>query len=58
MTILLGILLYVLCVAFFCALTGMNRLDGPEPRARRVREPAPSEPRVPANPVPAREAHG
>jgi hypothetical protein len=58
MSVLLGILLYVLCVAFFCALTGINRLDGPELRVRRVREPMDSEPAVPANPVPAREAHG
>ncbi len=55
MSILLGILLYVLCVAFFCALTGMNRLDGAE---RRVRELVHSEARVPANPLPAPEAHG
>lgn len=58
MSILLGILLYVLCVAFFCALTGMNHLDGAETRARRVRELVHSEARVPANPLPAPEAHG
>ena len=58
MSILLGFMVYVLCVAFFCALTGMNRLDGPEPRARRVRESMPSERRVPASPVPAPEAQG
>jgi len=58
MSILLGILLYVLSVAFFCALTGMNRLDGPELRARRVPELVPSESRVPANSVPAPEANG
>jgi hypothetical protein len=58
MSILLGVLLYVLCIAFFCTLTGINRLDGPELRARRVRELADSERGVPANPVPAREVHG
>jgi hypothetical protein len=58
MSILLGILLYVLCVAFFCTLTGINRLDGPELRARRVRELSAPKPTVSANPVPAPEANG
>jgi hypothetical protein len=58
MSILLGILLYMLCVAFFCGLTGFNRLDGPELRAQRLSE-LDSESRVPASsPVPASEAHG
>jgi hypothetical protein len=38
MSILLGILLYILSVSFFCGLTGLNHLDGPELRARRLRE--------------------
>jgi len=58
MSILLGIVLYVLCVAFFCALTGVNRLDDAEPRARRARELAKSKATVPATRVPAPEAHG
>jgi hypothetical protein len=58
MSILLGILFYVLCVAFFCTLTGINRLDGPELRARRLRELVAQKPRVPTNPVPAPEANG
>jgi hypothetical protein len=58
MSILLGILLYVLSVAFFCTLTGMNRLDGPEPRARRVRDLVHPEQTVPANSVAAPEAQG
>ena len=58
MSILLGILLYILSVAFFCGLTGFNRLDGPELRAHRLRE-HDSESRVPAaSGVPASEAHG
>ena len=57
MSILIGILLYILCVAFFCGLTGLNRLDGPELRARRLRELGGSESIVPvASPVPASEA--
>ena len=59
MSILLGILLYILCVAFFCGLTGLNHLDGPELRARRLRELDDSESRVPAaSSVPASEMHG
>jgi hypothetical protein len=58
MSILLGILLYVLCVALFCTLTGINRLDGPELRARRAREIVDPKPRVSTNPVPAPEANG
>ena len=59
MSILLGILLYILCVVFFCGLTGFNRLDGPELRAQRIRELDDSESRVrSASPVPASEAHG
>ena len=38
MSILLGILLYVLCIAWLCGLTGINRLDDSEPPARRARE--------------------
>ena len=48
MSILIGILLYILCVAFFCGLTGLNRLDGPELRARRLHELDGSESVVPA----------
>lgn len=58
MSILLGILLYVLCVAFFCALTGINRLDDAEPRARRAPGLAHATATVPASRVPASEAHG
>jgi len=58
MSILFGILLYVLCVAWFCALTGFNRLDDPEPRARRAPELANSKATVPATRVPAPESHG
>jgi hypothetical protein len=59
MSILLGILLYILCVAFFCGLTGFNRLDGPELRTQRLRELAGSDAPVPASShVPASEAHG
>jgi hypothetical protein len=56
MSVLLGILLYILCVAFFCGLTGLNRLDGPEFRGRRLRELDDSESVVPA--ASASEAHG
>jgi hypothetical protein len=56
MSILIGILLYILCVAFFCGLTGLNRLDGPELRVRRLRELDGSGSVVPAtSPVPASE---
>jgi hypothetical protein len=58
MSILVGILLYMLIVAFFCGLTGLNRLDGPEVRARRTREQEESEPQLSATPVPAPEANG
>jgi len=58
MSILVGILLYVLCVAFLCTLTGINRLDEPEPSARRARETALPKTATPAGPVSAREAHG
>lgn len=34
MSILLGILLYVLLIAWLCALTGINRLDGDRPHAK------------------------
>jgi hypothetical protein len=49
MSILIGILLYILCVAFFCGLTGLNRLDGPELRTPRPRELEGSEPVGPAS---------
>ena len=55
MSILLGILLYVLVVAFLCTLTGMNRLDEAEPRARRMREIAPANSAGSPARVPARE---
>jgi len=58
MSILFGVLLYVLCIAGFCALTGVNRLDDSEPNPRRVREHPLSEVAAPPAPVPAREAHG
>jgi hypothetical protein len=58
MSILLGILLYVVFVAFLCTLTGINRLDEPGPSARRVREQAPANAAVAPGGVPAREAHG
>jgi len=59
MSILLGILLYVLIVAWLCALTGMNRLDDSEPQPRRASErklakaPGPA-----ARAAPASQAHG
>ena len=58
MIILFGILLYVLCVAWFCGLTGVNRLDDSDPRALRAQEDALSNPSAPCRRVPAREAHG
>ena len=58
MSILFGILLYVLCVAFLCTLTGINRLDESEPKPRLTRENALSSEAAPAGQVPAREAHG
>ena len=62
MTILFGVLLYVLCIAFLCALTGMNRLGEDEPKPRHLRESAIAKPMAPparVQPrVPAREAHG
>jgi len=54
MSILLGILLYVLCIAWFCGLTGFNRLDDSEPQARRARENALLRATAPADRVPAR----
>ena len=36
MSILIGILLYVLLIAWLCALTGINRLDGARPHATPV----------------------
>jgi len=58
MSILFGILLYTLCIAGLCALTGFNRLDGSEPDTRRAQDLAPAGELGPAGRVPAREAHG
>lgn len=58
MTILFGILIYVACVAFFCTLTGINRLDESEPTTHRARENALVKATAPAGRVSAREAHG
>jgi hypothetical protein len=56
MSILLGLLLYALAIAFLCGLTGTNRLDGPEPATRALPEEPASEPAAGA--VAARSAHG
>jgi hypothetical protein len=57
MSILIGVLLYALCIAWLCALTGANRLDETErsPMLRRSEE----EPEVvpAASAVSASEAH-
>jgi hypothetical protein len=58
MSILFGVLLYALAIAFLCALTGANRLDGPEPTARTLREKLPSEAATRAGTIPARSVHG
>jgi hypothetical protein len=59
MSILLGILLYVLIVAFLCTLTGMNRLDDSEPQPRRASGRKLAKATGPANrAAPASQAHG
>ena len=58
MSILFVVLLYVLCIAWLCALTGVNRLDDYELKPRRVREHTLSKATAPPARVPAREAHG
>ncbi|HEY8155277.1 MAG TPA: hypothetical protein VII72_14210 [Myxococcota bacterium] len=58
MSILFGILLYVLCIAFLCTLTGINRLDESEPRPHLARDHALSKPTSAPGRVPVREAHG
>jgi hypothetical protein len=58
MSILLGILLYVLFVAFLCTLTSINHLDVSGPGVRLACEKAPANAAVPAGGVSAREAHG
>ena len=54
MSILFGILLYVVCVAFLCTLTGINRLDESEPSERRIREDALADAAARSGRVPAR----
>jgi hypothetical protein len=58
MSILIGVLLYLLCIAFLCALTGANRLDeerSPRPQPR----PQPQEEAASATAVPsASQVHG
>jgi len=58
MTILFGVLLYILCVAFLCALTGINRRDESEPSERLAREGVLTEAAARTGRVPARQAHG
>jgi hypothetical protein len=58
MTVVIGLLLYALCIAWLCALTGANRLDGPEPASRPRASAAPAEPAPAAGAVSASEAHG
>lgn len=58
MSILIGILLYVLSITFLCTLTGINRLDDSEPRSHRALGSASLQPTAPPGSVPASEAHG
>jgi hypothetical protein len=58
MSILFGILIYVACVAFFCTLTGINRLDESESKAHWARENALMNAPASDARVSTREAHG
>jgi hypothetical protein len=59
MSILFGILLYFVIVAWFCALTGINRLDDSEPQPRRASERKLAKAAGAASqPAPASRAHG
>jgi hypothetical protein len=58
MSILFGILLYALCIAWLCALTGANRLDEPERPPRLDSQPEPSEAASSARSITPRQAHG
>jgi hypothetical protein len=58
MSILLGILLYVLGVLFFCALTRANGADEPDTVAKARRAEESFEPQPARGAVRAPEAHG
>jgi hypothetical protein len=58
MSILIGVLLYALCIAWLCALTGTNRLDDVDRTPGPQREPAPEEAAAAARVASAFEAHG
>jgi hypothetical protein len=58
MSILIGLLLYALCIAWLCALTGANRLDGPQHAPKRQLEEEPSEVATAASAASASQAHG
>ena len=58
MSILLGILLYVLCVLFFCALTRANGADEPDSVAKPRHAEERFEPKPAHGAVRAPEAHG
>jgi len=58
MSILIGILLYTLCVLFFCALTRANGVDDLEPFANPKRANERFEPVSARGAMRAPEAHG
>ena len=58
MSIPLGILLYALCIVFFCTLTRANGVDDPEPLASPKRAADRFEPMSARGSVRAPEAQG